>query len=312
MSRKTILIIAWILTMMIIISCVFTGGGELSEEEILQTAVAQAMTAVVDAEKDPTDETVDPTITIAPADTQESPPTQTPEPCNRAVFVSETIEDGTDFDPNEGFIKTWRFKNTGTCTWNSNYKLIFVDGDQLSGPASKNLTQSVAPGETVDINVNLTAPASAGTYKGFWKVADDDGQYFVHNIWVEIEVIVPAPVVVLKPDLKVTEFTISPATPKSGVSMHTLVKVKNSGGSDAGQFKVQWYGLSTFTNPSCDWNVAGGLDEGASTTLECDFTFSSWYPINKTTIVNVDVNNSVSETNEGNNSATISPFGVEP
>jgi hypothetical protein len=302
---------ALLLAIIVIMSCVLTGAEELSDDEKLQTVVAQTLTAMTGNTVDQTDETAEPTITIEPVDTESGPPTPTPEPCNRAAFVSETIEDGTDFDPNESFTKTWRFKNTGTCTWNANYKMVFVQGDQLSGPATKNLTQSVAPGESVDLSVNLKAPASEGAYKGFWKVADDEGQYFVHNIWVEIEVIDPGLVVVLKPDLKVTEFTITPATPKSGVSMHTLVKVKNSGGSDAGAFKVQWYGLSTFTNPSCDWNVAGGLAKGATKTLECNFTFSSWYPINKTSIVNVDVNNSVNETNEGNNSATISPFGVE-
>ena len=232
-----------------------------------------------------------------------------PDPCNHALFISETVGDGTDFDPNDNFTKTWRLKNDGTCTWNTNYKLVFVDGDQMSGPANKNLTQSVAPGEQVDISVDLKAPGSEGTYKGFWKVADDDGQYFVHNIWVEIEVIAPAAPPPTKADLVITEFTLNPATPISHTSMHTRVKVKNQGGTDAGSFKVEWYGLSTFTNPSCDWIVAG-VNAGNSILLECDFTFNSWYPINKTTIVFADVDDAVDESNDGNNSSSISPFGV--
>jgi subtilase family serine protease len=44
--------------------------------------------------------------------------------------------------------------------------------------------------------------------------------------------------------------------------------------------------------------------------MECDFTFSSWYPVNKTSVVYIDVNDSVDESDEGNNSASISPFGV--
>jgi len=315
MNRKFKLACAWMAVMVVIISC--TLGGGLSEEEKLQTAVAQTLEVLEADDVTEADDIIEddeaaapmPTITTSPVEPPAGPPTKTPEPCNRAKFMSETVEDGTDFNPNENFTKTWRLKNDGTCTWNTNYKLVFVDGDQLSGPSNKNLTQSVAPGEQVDISVDLKAPGSGGTYKGFWKVADDEGQYFVHNIWVKIEVIPAAPPP-SKADLIVTEFTLNPATPTSHVSMHTRVKVKNQGGTNAGGFKVQWYGLDTFTNPSCFWNV-GSLAAGNTVLLECDFTYNSWYPHNKTTIVNVDTNNAVDESNEGNNSATISPFGVD-
>ena len=188
MNSKHKLVCIWMAVMTVAISCLGSGG--LNDEEKLQTAVAQTI-EVKEGEEDDGDEDQIPTITTSPSDTPEGPPTKTPDPCNHAKFISETVEDGTDFDPNENFTKTWRLKNDGTCTWNTNYKLVFVDGDQMSGPSNKNLTQSVAPGEQVDISVDLKAPGSEGTYKGFWKVADDEGQYFVHNIWVEIEVIEP-------------------------------------------------------------------------------------------------------------------------
>ena len=44
--------------------------------------------------------------------------------------------------------------------------------------------------------------------------------------------------------------------------------------------------------------------------LECDYTFQSWYPVNKTSLGIVDVNDQVDESHEGNNEGTISPFGV--
>jgi len=174
------------LTMLIILACTFSPGGEqLSEAEELQTAVAQTVAA-----EGVQDDTLVPlpTITIAPADTQETDPTNTPQPCNKAEFISETIPDDTKFDAGESFTKTWRLKNVGTCTWNTNYTIEFFDGDQMNGPDEKNLTQNVAPGEQIDISVNLKAPANEDTYKGFWKVADDDGDYFVNNIWVQIKV----------------------------------------------------------------------------------------------------------------------------
>jgi len=309
MNNKFKLACAWMAAMIVIVSCALTGG--LSEEEKLQTAVAQTM-EVLEVEEDDGGEVQIPTITTSPSDTPESPPTKTPDPCNHAEFISETVEDGADFDPNESFTKTWRLKNDGTCTWNTNYKLVFVDGDQMSGPSNKNLTQSVGPNEQVDISVDLKAPGSEGTYKGFWKIADDEGEYFVHNIWVEIEVIEPAAPPAAKADLAVTEFSLNPPTPISHTSMHTRVKVKNQGGTNAGGFKVRWYGLDTFANPSCDWNIVGGLEVGDTELLECDFTYSSWYPHNKTTIVYIDVDGTVDESDEDNNSASISPFGVDP
>lgn len=66
--------------------------------------------------------------------------TNTPKPCNDAQFVSETIPDDSEFNAGAGFIKSWRFKNTGTCTWNTNYKLVFKNGDQMGAPVSKALS----------------------------------------------------------------------------------------------------------------------------------------------------------------------------
>lgn len=301
---------AWIVTMTLIISC-SVSGSNLSEKEKLETAVALTL-EVINSNQDDTPAVALPTITTAPTNTVENQPTSTPEPCNLAKFVSETVEDGADYSPNQSFTKTWRLKNIGTCTWNTNYKLVFFDGDKMSGPSSKNLTQSVSPGEQVDISVDLKAPAAAGTYKGFWKIADDEGQYYVNTMWVEIDVIEPAAPPPAKADLIVTEFSLNPPTPISHNNVHTRVKVKNQGGTDAGGFKVQWYGLTTSANPACDWNIVGGLAAGDSVLVECDYTYLSWYPHDKTTIVYVDVDDTVDESNEGNNTASISPFGVDP
>jgi hypothetical protein len=175
---------------MIVLACTFSLGGGLSEAEKLQTAVAQTVTAAAQQASQVTQEPL-PTITVAPTNTQQSAPTNTPQPCNQAEFVSETIPDNTAFDPNESFTKTWRLKNVGTCTWNTNYELVFYDGDKMSGPSTKNLTQSVAPGEQADISVDLKAPGSGGTYKGTWRIRDDNGDYYVNNIWVQIKVTAP-------------------------------------------------------------------------------------------------------------------------
>jgi hypothetical protein len=172
--------------MLIVLACTFSfGGSQLSEAEELQTVVAQTVSAKLEE-----DETLAPlpTITLAPTATPKSDPTQTPKPCNKAEFISETIPDDTPFDAGESFTKTWRLKNVGTCTWNTNYKLTFFSGDKMNGPSEKNLTQNVAPGEQIDISVDLKAPGSAGTYDAVWKIKDDDGAFYVNYITVKIKV----------------------------------------------------------------------------------------------------------------------------
>lgn len=107
-------------------------------------------------------------------------PTQTGTPCNLASFVTDvTIPDDTTFLVEKPFTKTWRLKNVGTCTWTAGYKLVFDSGERMSGPETQPLTAvAVAPGEEVDVSVNMIAPAVAGMYKSNWKIKDEKGEVF--------------------------------------------------------------------------------------------------------------------------------------
>jgi hypothetical protein len=142
---------------------------------------------------------VPPTSTHVPAIATPIPATATPVPCNQMQFVKDVnYPDDTALDPGTTFDKTWRLKNTGSCTWNSDYVLIFDHGDALGSPASVLLTDGkVHPGETIDATVSdLVAPNSAGTYQGFWKVRDGSGHIFGYGstnkaFWVKIEVTNP-------------------------------------------------------------------------------------------------------------------------
>jgi len=166
----------------------FTGQ---SDEEAKATSVAQTVEAINTENAPPSQPTNTlpslPTLTPAATSTLPAFPTQTPLPCNKAQFVSETVPDDTQFDPNEVFTDILHFKNIGTCTWSTNYKVVFSSGDAMGGPASQNFSSTVAPNETVEISLNLTAPSAAGTYKGIWKLRADDGEDFA-TFWVQIKV----------------------------------------------------------------------------------------------------------------------------
>jgi hypothetical protein len=89
--------------------------------------------------------------------------------CNVGEFVEDvTIKDGTVMTPGQAFVKTWRIKNIGSCTW-TGFSLIFDSGDSMGGPASKPIS-TVAPGQEIDLEVNLTAPTTLGSYKGYWRI----------------------------------------------------------------------------------------------------------------------------------------------
>ncbi|MEA4907143.1 MAG: NBR1-Ig-like domain-containing protein [Anaerolineaceae bacterium] len=107
------------------------------------------------------------------------PATAVPVPCDRAGFVSDvTVGDNTVFSPGSTFVKTWRLQNTGSCTWTSSYQLVFDSGNAMGGPTAVGLPGTVAPGQTVDLSVTLVAPASTGTYQGFWKLQNASGARF--------------------------------------------------------------------------------------------------------------------------------------
>lgn len=149
--------------------------------------------------------TATPQLTSTPTVTP-APPTQTPQsatwtaqpvfiPCDRAEFVADiNIPDGTKFSPNQNFTKTWRLRNNGSCTWTTAYSLVFDSGEPMGGPASVGLPGSVPPGQYIDLSVNLKSPASAGKFKGNWRLRNASGASFGIgananvSFWVEIEV----------------------------------------------------------------------------------------------------------------------------
>jgi hypothetical protein len=166
-----------------------------------------------------------PTVTgTPPTATPTKTGTVQPNACDRAQFVADvTIPDGTGLAPGIGFNKTWRLKNIGTCTW-TNYSLIFDSGEKMGGNDSYLISNTVAPGQTVDITIPLTSPTTAGTYRGYWKLRNNTGIPFgigtggTKSFWVEIKVTGTGinPGTATKTNTPGTPVT--PATPAAGTS----------------------------------------------------------------------------------------------
>lgn len=128
-----------------------------------------------------------------PVMTPPSPPVVTPAPPgdSQLKFLADvTIPDYTHIKPGQNFVKTWRLQNTGQTTWGPGFTLVFLPNpakggqpmsEQLSFPLAEVASQAtVAPGETVEISLTLTAPNPGRPQFDFsdWKLHDARGRAF--------------------------------------------------------------------------------------------------------------------------------------
>ncbi len=117
--------------------------------------------------------------------------------CYQAQFVADmTVPDGSKYNPDTAFKKTWKLKNIGTCAWKkADVSMIYDSGAQMGAPASVALTADVPVGGTVEIGADMKAPATAGRYIGYWKFKGAQGTIFGIGVtankawWVEINVV---------------------------------------------------------------------------------------------------------------------------
>jgi uncharacterized protein YkwD len=134
--------------------------------------------------------TTTPSATVT-ATSQPSPTPQTG--CtDSALFITDvTIPDETNLKQGQAFTKTWRLKNTGTCTWNSTYSLAFVSGEKMNGPALIPLAETL-PGQSLDISADLTTPGRDGAFSGIYELHSPQRQVIpiglLTSMWVKITV----------------------------------------------------------------------------------------------------------------------------
>jgi hypothetical protein len=106
---------------------------------------------------------------------------------NNAWLADVTIPDGAAIDAGAKFTKTWLLMNTGNCPWTTSYSLIFQSGDPMGGSDSF-ISAPVPAGAQAEISTTLVAPASSGTYTGWWRMKNAQQQPFGKVITVEIQV----------------------------------------------------------------------------------------------------------------------------
>lgn len=108
-----------------------------------------------------------------------------------------TYPDGDQVEAGKSFVKTWRLKNAGTCTWTPKYTLVFSGKERMDGNTPIALKSSVPPDGEIEVSVQLTAPKTPGSYRGDWllhNAADQPfgwGQTAGEPFWVEVNTVGP-------------------------------------------------------------------------------------------------------------------------
>jgi hypothetical protein len=137
------------------------------------TVIANGMSAVFTLPIENATPDPDPTLLV-------SVPTSSACVDSAAFITDVTIPDNSILDYGTTFTKTWRLKNTGSCTWDSSYLAAYISGATMSQQPGYWIVpqgQTVAPGQTVDVSVGMTAPVDNGNYVSYWGLKKVDGPF---------------------------------------------------------------------------------------------------------------------------------------
>jgi Ig-like domain from next to BRCA1 gene len=141
---------------------------------------------------------IEPTLIIRPtkeiAVVQSTPlptifPTLSAEQCSdNLTFIQDlTIPDNSFITLGARIDKQWLVENSGTCNWNSAYRLRHIGGAVLDAAEEIALYPARA-GTQVTIQILFTAPFTDGVYESAWQAHDPEGTPFGDPIYMSVVV----------------------------------------------------------------------------------------------------------------------------
>jgi hypothetical protein len=131
-----------------------------------------------------------PPATLAPTFTSAPVVYATPVPADFDCSVSNTSPVYlAEFSPRGEMDGKWTVKNTGTKTWGStDVDVMYVGGEKMyQYDSAYNLAKDVAPGESIDITVDMLAPAEAGTYRTTWGLVYGGSAFCTFNLTIKVK-----------------------------------------------------------------------------------------------------------------------------
>jgi hypothetical protein len=160
-------------------------GSSEAQEAAISTSVALTVEARIAPESPLISPSPALTDTPLPLASPTIPATETPvtvandELCTTsALLVGETYPDGTIIQAGTVFTKVWRIQNSGTCTWDSTWQLVFTGGDRLGSSLTYNLPLPAEPGQIIEVPIILQSPDGGGQHTGSWMLKAPWGKTF--------------------------------------------------------------------------------------------------------------------------------------
>lgn len=115
-------------------------------------------------------------------------PTLTPSCADGLSFINDvTIPDNAIVTPGSSLDKQWLVQNTGSCNWDSRYRLRFISGNPLGASTEQALFPARA-GKQATLRIFFTAPQEAGVYVSEWQAFDPNGIPFGDSFFIKIVV----------------------------------------------------------------------------------------------------------------------------
>jgi hypothetical protein len=140
-----------------------------------------------------------PTTTPSPTETPfpSNTPSETPTPTQTIIIILDTMTpfrsptptakistssyacetlslspgEGSILSPGQVFYWIWTVRNTGTETWDAaSYDVKFYKGEKLATIKGIDLPNTVSPGETIALVVEMQAPYEKGNYSTTWGI----------------------------------------------------------------------------------------------------------------------------------------------
>jgi hypothetical protein len=198
---KTTLLIAFLVVPLLLTACGPAPAQPTLDTSLIQTSAANTVIANFTGTASASTATPLAALTTAPAPLETATPatpaatgptasptllpggvTATPGLCDHYTWNPSTVDvnvpDGTQMTPGQSFVKTWRIKNDGICTWGSGYTIVYAGySDMMSGVAQP-INGVIGPGQEIEISVQFKAPAKAGEYVSAWTMQNAAGIKF--------------------------------------------------------------------------------------------------------------------------------------
>jgi len=127
--------------------------------------------------------------------------------------------------PGQAFVKTWKFQNSGTCAWTSDYQIAYTSGKAMGGVTTA-IGKAVSSGTNVNVSVSMVAPTTVGTYTGNWRLADASGSFFGAYVYVQIVVSKSAATLTDTPTATATGDTATPTDTEEATATATRTSTR--------------------------------------------------------------------------------------